>query len=340
MKRFGSVVSEKAPTSTPVELLGLDSHLEESWSNPQLLQRVSHMFTGAMARIERNGDIPDGLSGGFSREEEYYRDKLFVSLGFTPDESAELMGAWSTYDPDLHPQVTRAKYFTQQLNVAVALFAQNPEAPKDLLHEFGIRHFGRYEPEDLLSQLGLEREHGLPLDIMIAAVSDTNYSMAHIGRVGEEASPLERPIYYEASSITQLLRSLVKARNRYGRPVDTLLIAAHGFNHGIILNEPLAEGAGSEKMDQAVLSSDIIINSRAARRLKESGVFADDAQILLEVCETGEIGGIGDILARKTGATVFAAAEPMTRFERTDSGELVYFTGKDNRSQKPVRHKQ
>lgn len=265
---------------------------------------------------------------GVSSFEKALVNKILASLGFDQQQGQSIKDAWMSvtdkYDRGANAGMYKlADYVGGQFKALFDLARINFNAPKELFEQFGIRHFGRYNKQELVEQLHYEPGVGDDVEILVTASDDWNTGFKNRYKSTKQDLQFKHPIYYESDSIVQLARSLVRASKRYG-PISKLLISGHGNPELFVL------GRKSDSILSGVVSVDHVQESKGAKRLTEREILSPDCEILISSCSVGKPGGVAQAISEATGLRVIAP---------DDIASGLYYDKKDGDYNARYRHR-
>ncbi|MBI2035577.1 MAG: hypothetical protein HYT12_02745 [Candidatus Liptonbacteria bacterium] len=180
----------------------------------------------------------------------------------------------------------------------------SPGAARALQKEFGIKDFGRYPEEMLLSQYeerdDIEKPYGIilyPQDDNTGAFYGGRRVFANLYSALKDTHSLRT---VEAGSKIEIGRRLIELDRRYGKrhKISFAIIGGHGTINSIKF------GDGSKR---SYLFSDDL-RGRGVKRSKK--FFEDDATLILVSCNTGQPTGIAEKLSKVFGFNVIAPDMP------------------------------
>lgn len=282
----------------------LTPEIHAVWKDPDFLAQMSEIGLAAVKRFDNREEFP-WEARGYSDMEEALMDKIFASLGFDQYQAKKIRDGWGsvrtkdeygTFDKTKTSQ--RPEYARNQFKAMFELARKDPEAPKRLFEQFGIRHFARYKTAELLEQLDYQAGPGDDVEVLITASDDWNTAYRDRYTRTKDDLNFKHPIYHEASSMIEITRMLTRASRHYG-PIDKLLISGHGSL------EHFRMGAGREPLN-GVVDIDSVKHSQGAKRLVERTVLSPDCLILISSCSVGKPGGIAEAIAKATGLKTIA----------------------------------
>lgn len=222
----------------------------------------------------------------------------------------------------------------KHLRTLEVLHDQDPTAPNEIFERFGIIHFGRYSPEQLLDQLNLIREIEAggkkPNSVIVVATAtgDYNGSLEDATLEGEhnnailarKKDPRVPPVIFIEADLPESLGKTLETIGRDVAPISALFVTAHSDEKEVHLS---SRGAGS-------------INSEAYGLLEHfdsQKSMTPGAEICLQSCSAGAEHGIAEKLSVRLGKRVYATSkssygvtEPFA-FEQDENGDWHYLFG-------------
>ncbi len=218
--------------------------------------------------------------------------RTIEAFGLQPGEALDITEAWKTQwsyyngdEVDARLAGRLAKNQRLAFETMTNLERMQPGAVRVLHRRFGIRHFGRYHPNDLLQQLHYTGK----LDgVVVSAVADKGGPFKEqevLPRYGSHHK--RRIVYTEASTPKEAGRILTGIAIQHGK-IKSLLVRAHGDEDRVRL------GVG----DAGLVTKETI------RDFIPAGVMDRVSEILLSSCWTGL--GFAKDLANAVGSRILA----------------------------------
>jgi hypothetical protein len=231
----------------------------------------------------------------------------------------DLLGSWDEVGQSMED---RCALVRENLGAMRELEKEVPGICRSLRDEFFIRHFGRYDPVDMVDQYLNKDEqgsHGIALyaskDGNTALRSHARYVLPRFRRalLGDQSKGDKKHLLrvYEASTPREVAIVLSRSRRRYGR-ASIGLAAVHGYMDG----ESILWGDSTDAMMD---SGDIVgtIGNRyhtyASNERGLGAVFLPDAPVIAHSCsmgkETKERISIGRAAAVAMGVLMLTSTE-------------------------------
>jgi len=224
----------------------------------------------------------------------YAKEKLNEYLKSTFEiQLADVEYAWLQGQLE-HDDVFKNIYAMKRLE------GERPGVVKELLVRFGIKEFGRYPKEALISQYD-ERDSNLPYGAIAVTNCDYNISFDMDERVYQKIFDQTKGRiamrFTEFASRRELYLQLSKLNREYGdlHKMEYLILGAHGSSYGF--------GAGK--------GGDVEMKTLdGAQVIEMKDFFIENPNIILFSCSTGAEGGFGQKASEVYGARVVAPAVP------------------------------
>lgn len=238
--------------------------------------------------------------------------KDIVSSAFSIEMSNEAVSwgkEWLKSKEDKHER--DQKYLQMNLASLSDLEKQRPGIASNLGSEFGIYNLARYPKELLIAQYDQrDTKDNLPYGIIVYPNADHNGAFYQSNKVFKELYGQLQGKYkivaYEEKDLFGLVRSINKARHRYGK-ISFAIIGGHGSKDSVQFGGELR--LYLEKKGE-LQQKNLVRKGASSLQL----AFVDNPTVILDSCSTGSLGGIGEEIS-KLGANVIAPPVPVSAGE-------------------------
>jgi hypothetical protein len=285
--------------SAKKERVSTDSMLEMAQNDEDVIggMQVASMYANFLTQ-----GIVGKEKGPETEENSRLIKKAFEMFGFDADQAQEL------FDATMQSGNEKIAYLaSDRIKAATGLFTElrassvsdevYREKIQKLYKSYGIRNFHRYSPQDLLPQL---ENDFIPKQVVITAVEDPGSALSKPYN-SSKGLEYDKPVYYEASDGLGIAKALIGANKIIKKPLEQIMIRAHGSKNGFGL---------SEGKYGTIRTEDIVKRGEKKgweTQIVERGIVSKGAEIVFESCSLGA-GGFPQSLYERTGVEAFTAS--------------------------------
>lgn len=182
----------------------------------------------------------------------------------------------------------------------VRLEQKYPGAVKELNKMFGIECFGRYPLELLIRQFEEKDDQSKPYGVLLFAKTDHNASMYReasvLDQMYKQIEGTHSMRVIECKSKLDIAKKLIQSKDRYGdaHKIGFAYINGHASPEGVAFGDDFKRDA-------------LTVQDLKGLGVQRSGTFFDsDATVIINGCQSGARGGIGQKLSGALGLEVIA----------------------------------
>lgn len=283
-----SAITKLESAESPDMLQALLDEPEAPWADPKFRRAASRKT----ARIVRDAVGEEGrpLNG----VERAFRTKVIESYGFSREDAEDIWKAWTSFsflNKDRRPDPEKIAELTEKLSghfSSMALLERSmPGSVAALRQGYGIRHFNRYHPLDLLWQLRNPYVRG---EVHLTATDDSTHAMDDIAETilihgeGFEGELSKKRVFLEASTREEAHGLLGKVAEDRGL-IRKLYVHAHGNTEEMVLSNRPEGYVEPENVEEFVPAEAMMRGS----------------EIIMFGCESDKL---AEAVAKRTGARV------------------------------------
>ena len=274
-------------------LLLLDDSAAELWSKEGFRSAAS----AKVVNILKNALGDEGRR--LSATEQAFRTRTVESFGISKDQAEATWSAWASFKI---LDETTGKPDKEKVNELVQIIDKNFEAMDHLEHyrpgsiaelqaaPYGIQHFGRYDPPNLIWQL--ENPHAKVDRVVLTGSGDWNGAFRDVSQHmdylhGESISDQPKTVFIEAGRVKDAGEQLETVAKQRGK-IKKLYLNAHG-NEEVLALKSTPEGRVTKSNISELIRPDVL---------------ALGSETFLLSCETGK--GIAKDIATQTDTRVIS----------------------------------
>jgi|GEM_PF-3485344 len=265
--------------------------LEDLWYSEEFLREVIQQYSQREAERYVIRKIKKEEMT-ISDEEASIPSKIYEVLGLSPEQGKDITHCCASICGSGKNTQEKGekggKGIKRTLDAILDIELEAPGAASKLYYDYGIRHFYRYQADDLIRQL--ENQIKRPLRVALTATSDWNGALTDIQNRLSHFDREHGRVFVEASSPIEITHRLIALSTKYG-PIADLVIGAHGQREGMRF--------GIERRHSISQNDSRWLKNLG--RLMDEGIFSEDVEITLFSCNTGRRGGIAKTLAESIG---------------------------------------
>jgi hypothetical protein len=306
-------ISDKKERVSTQSMLEMAQHDEDVIGGMQVASMYANFLTQGIVGKEKGPEI---------EENSRLIKKAFEIFGFDADQAQEL------FDATMQSGNEKIAFLAaDRIKAATGLFTElsaesdSVESYKEKIQKlyktYGIRNFHRYSPQDLERQL---TDDFTPDEVVITAVEDPGSALS---KPSNSSRGLEynNPVYFEASDGLGIAKALITAQKLAKKPLDKIMIRAHGSPNGFGLSEGKY---GTIRTEDIVHRGD---TDGWEKQVVERGIVSIDAELVFESCSLGA-GGFPQSLYERTGLEALTASANITGSAIEGSPGVLRVNGK------------
>lgn len=299
----------------------------------ELAKNDSDRLRGMQVMSMYAKNLASGISGQQKGNESVQNEALLLNIlegfGFDQKQANEVFEALSQSSKEDTHYVLMNERVASALNLLTEIRERSSDeesyknAVQSLYKNFGIRNFHRYTPDGILPQLNPNFK---PEEVIITATHDYGSALSNPEN-SARGMQYDNPAFFEASDSLGIAKSLITANKMSGKPLDKILIRAHGASDGF----RLSKGSKGDVNTNYIVSLGSV--DGWDKQMIERGVVDKNAELVFESCSLGA-GGFPKSLFERTGIVpltspkniVGSALEGSPGVIRTADGKVLFGT--------------